>query len=50
MKNGWMIRAGNAKPGRTANTIAMIRKFHDDIQPGARIESWMCWHHRTGWG
>ena len=34
LKEAYIEHFGNAKPGRTANAIAMIRKFRDDIQPG----------------
>tara|TARA_R110002074_G_scaffold203728_1_gene371872 strand:- start:1104 stop:2114 length:1011 start_codon:yes stop_codon:yes gene_type:complete len=34
LKEAYIKHLGNAKPGRTANAIAMIRKFRDDIQAG----------------
>jgi len=34
LKEAYIQHFGNAKPGRTANAIAMIRKFRDDILPG----------------
>lgn len=34
LRTAYIEHFGNAKPGRTANAIAMIRKFRDDIQPG----------------
>src|SRR5690554_1440315 len=37
LKNAYIQHFGNAKPGRTANAIAMIRKFRDDIQLGDLI-------------
>lgn len=37
LRSAYVQHFGNAKPGRTANAIAMIRKFRDDIQPGDLI-------------
>ncbi|WP_439531509.1 restriction endonuclease [Marinobacter adhaerens] len=34
LKEAYIQHFGNAKPGRTANAIAMIRKFRDDIKQG----------------
>ncbi|TCK07452.1 restriction endonuclease [Marinobacterium mangrovicola] len=34
LRDAYVEYFGNAKPGRTANAIAMIRKFRDDIQQG----------------
>lgn len=34
LREAYVQHFGNAKPGRTANAIAMIRKFRDDIQSG----------------
>lgn len=34
LKEAYIEHFGNAKPGRTANALAMIRKFRDDIQSG----------------
>lgn len=34
LRNAYIQHYGNAKPGRTANAVAMIRKFRDDIQKG----------------
>jgi restriction system protein len=37
LRSAYIQHFGNAKPGRTANAIAMIRKFRDDIQPSDLI-------------
>ena len=34
LKNAYIELYGNSKPGRTANAVAMIRKFRDDIHKG----------------
>lgn len=34
LKEAYIQHFGNAKPGRTANALAMIRKFRDDIKQG----------------
>lgn len=37
LREAYIHHFGNAKPGRTANAVAMIRKFRDDIQQGDLI-------------
>jgi restriction system protein len=34
LREAYIHHFGNAKSGRTANAVAMIRKFRDDIQKG----------------
>ena len=34
LREAYIHHYGNAKPGRTANAVAMIRKFRDEIQQG----------------
>lgn len=34
LKAAYIERYGNSKPGRTANAVAMIRKFRDDVRKG----------------
>src|SRR5690554_7943543 len=37
LKEAYIQYFGNAKPGRTANALAMIRKFRDDIRQGETL-------------
>ena len=36
-RDGYIKHWGNAKPGRTANAVGVIRKFRDEIQAGHMV-------------
>ncbi len=40
LRNAYITIYGNAKPSRTANSVAMLRKFRDEIQKGDTVISY----------
>src|SRR5690606_7485745 len=40
LRNAYIVHYGNTKPSRTANSVAMLRKFRDEIRKGDTVISY----------